>query len=63
MKTFNQDSYLLYFRKKLTTHDTVGAVALDKNGKMAIATSTGGIAAKCLGRVGDSPLIGKIWCS
>ena len=39
-------------------HDTVGAVAIDANGNVAYATSTGGISAKLNGRVGDSPLIG-----
>ena len=37
---------------------TVGAVARDKYGHLAAATSTGGIAGKRLGRIGDSPLIG-----
>lgn len=37
---------------------TVGAVALDKRGHVAAATSTGGITGKRPGRVGDSPLIG-----
>jgi len=39
-------------------HGTVGCVALDANGKIAVATSTGGIFNKLPGRVGDSPLIG-----
>lgn len=39
-------------------HGTVGAVALDKNGNLAAATSTGGMAGKRYGRVGDSPIIG-----
>lgn len=39
-------------------HDTVGAVAVDLHGNMAAGTSTGGITAKRVGRVGDSPLIG-----
>jgi len=38
--------------------DTVGAVALDKNGNVAAATSTGGFPLKIPGRIGDSPLIG-----
>lgn len=38
--------------------DTVGAVALDKKGDTAAATSTGGRALKLPGRIGDSPLIG-----
>jgi beta-aspartyl-peptidase (threonine type) len=37
---------------------TVGAVALDKNGNIAAATSTGGMTNKRFGRVGDSPIIG-----
>ena len=37
---------------------TVGAVALDKNGHLAAATSTGGTTAASVGRVGDSPIIG-----
>ena len=37
---------------------TVGAVALDKEGNLAAATSTGGMTGKPLGRVGDTPLIG-----
>jgi beta-aspartyl-peptidase (threonine type) len=39
-------------------HGTVGCVALDATGKIAAATSTGGIFNKLPGRVGDSPLIG-----
>ena len=37
---------------------TVGAVALDKGGNIAAATSTGGMTNKKFGRVGDSPIIG-----
>lgn len=37
---------------------TVGAVALDANGNLAAATSTGGMTNKMKGRIGDSPLIG-----
>lgn len=37
---------------------TVGAVALDKNGNLAAATSTGGLTNKMYGRVGDSPIVG-----
>jgi beta-aspartyl-peptidase (threonine type) len=39
-------------------HGTVGCVAFDTNGKLAVATSTGGIFNKLPGRVGDSPLLG-----
>lgn len=37
---------------------TVGAVAIDKDGKLAAATSTGGMTNKQFGRVGDVPIIG-----
>ncbi len=37
---------------------TIGAVARDRNGNLAAATSTGGIVNKRWGRVGDSPIIG-----
>jgi L-asparaginase / beta-aspartyl-peptidase len=37
---------------------TVGAVALDREGNLAAATSTGGLTNKRVGRVGDSPIIG-----
>lgn len=39
-------------------YGTVGAVALDKQGNLAAATSTGGITNKKYGRVGDSAIIG-----
>ena len=39
-------------------HGTVGAVAVDQNGNLAAATSTGGNTNKWPGRVGDSPIIG-----
>jgi len=38
--------------------DTVGAVAVDKDGELAAATSTGGVFLKMPGRVGDSPIAG-----
>ena len=40
------------------SHDTVGAVALDGQGNIAAATSTGGTLNKAPGRLGDSSLIG-----
>jgi beta-aspartyl-peptidase (threonine type) len=56
---------LLAWRKKQAaavdrTHlfGTVGAVALDQQGNLAAATSTGGMTGKRWGRVGDSPIIG-----
>jgi len=41
-----------------SAHGTVGCVAFDREGKLAVATSTGGIFNKLPGRVGDSPLLG-----
>lgn len=38
---------------------TVGAVAIDKDGNIAVATSTGGMTGKIVGRIGDTPLIGS----
>ncbi|CAN5325683.1 isoaspartyl peptidase/L-asparaginase [soil metagenome] len=38
---------------------TVGAVACDKNGFLAAATSTGGMTNKKFGRIGDTPIIGS----
>lgn len=43
---------------RFDSHDTVGAVALDAEGNLAAATSTGGTLNKTPGRVGDSSLIG-----
>ena len=40
-------------------YGTVGAVALDKRGNLAAATSTGGMVNKKYGRIGDSSLIGS----
>ena len=42
----------------INSHDTVGAVALDNQGNIAAATSTGGTFNKAPGRLGDSSLIG-----
>ncbi|MEM1088228.1 MAG: isoaspartyl peptidase/L-asparaginase [Pseudomonadota bacterium] len=40
-------------------HGTVGAVAMDTRGRLAAATSTGGLFGKRAGRVGDTPIIGS----
>jgi beta-aspartyl-peptidase (threonine type) len=39
-------------------HGTIGAVALDDQGRLAAGTSTGGRTAKWAGRIGDTPVIG-----
>ena len=44
--------------KAQRSHDTVGAVAIDRRGNLAAGTSTGGTLSKAPGRVGDSSLIG-----
>jgi beta-aspartyl-peptidase (threonine type) len=50
---------LAALRKNLKNyHGTVGAVALDQDGNLAAATSTGGYTGKLPGRIGDSPIIG-----
>src|SRR3954451_19693961 len=49
-------------RERLARHGdakgTVGAVALDSEGRWAAATSTGGVRGQRPGRVGDSPVVG-----
>ena len=45
-------------KKEDEKHGTVGAVALDIDGNLAAATSTGGMTFKSQGRIGDSPIIG-----
>lgn len=48
-------SQLEHWKRK---YGTVGAVALDQGGRLAAATSTGGMFDKLPGRIGDTPLIG-----
>lgn len=40
---------------KTGSHDTVGCIALDTSGRLAVGTSTGGLEGSPVGRVGDSP--------
>jgi beta-aspartyl-peptidase (threonine type) len=47
-----------WLRKRTPPAGTVGAVALDRHGHLAAATSTGGMTLKLPGRVGDSPIPG-----
>src|ERR1700736_1223445 len=47
-----------FFLSDRDSHGTVGAVALDRNGNLAAATSTGGKTGKLPGRIGDTPVIG-----
>jgi L-asparaginase / beta-aspartyl-peptidase len=55
--TFSGDATQDYDPRR-ASHDTVGAVALDSQGRIAAGTSTGGTLNKAPGRVGDSSLIG-----
>ncbi|MCE1189206.1 MAG: isoaspartyl peptidase/L-asparaginase [Ignavibacteria bacterium] len=55
---FTTPKQLEVFKKLKSRKGTVGAVALDRQGNLAAATSTGGLAGKMPGRVGDTPLIG-----
>jgi beta-aspartyl-peptidase (threonine type) len=56
---FTKKSYESYQRGKLEEKPgTVGCVALDCNGNLCAGTSTGGMANKKHGRIGDSPIIG-----
>jgi beta-aspartyl-peptidase (threonine type) len=57
-RTLPKLGQLIQTHPNLFETDTVGAVALDKQGDTAAATSTGGFALKFPGRIGDSPLIG-----
>lgn len=51
-------------REQALHHGTVGAVALDRDGRLASATSTGGLFGKAPGRVGDTPVLGAgTWAS
>ncbi|MGH3099181.1 MAG: isoaspartyl peptidase/L-asparaginase family protein [Streptosporangiales bacterium] len=49
---------LLRVQERGARHGTVGAVARDRDGGIAAATSTGGMTGQLVGRVGDTPLIG-----
>ncbi|NPA33442.1 MAG: isoaspartyl peptidase/L-asparaginase [Chlorobi bacterium] len=62
-----EERWKQYVKKFLSEHKkvveinslgTVGSVAVDKDGNVAAATSTGGLLFKHMGRIGDTPLIG-----
>lgn len=60
-KVFDDSKPASSIRQKENHDDkygTVGAVALDRNGNLAAATSTGGMTNKKFGRIGDAPIIG-----
>lgn len=51
-------NYYVTAQSGLAAMGTIGAAALDTSGKLAAATSTGGVSGKMPGRVGDAPIIG-----
>ena len=56
--THGNDLFAPEISDDILSHDTVGAVALDRDGNIAASTSTGGTLNKAPGRLGDSSLIG-----
>jgi L-asparaginase / beta-aspartyl-peptidase len=58
LSTGGNDLFAPTISHDLLSHDTVGAVALDRDGNIAASTSTGGTLNKAPGRLGDSSLIG-----
>ncbi len=54
----DRELVLRKFSPGAAPHGTVGAVARDRRGRVAAATSTGGTQDKAPGRVGDSPIVG-----
>src|SRR3954467_14278484 len=55
---FEDPQWFVVDRERHSEHGTVGAVALDAQGHLAAATSTGGVRGQLHGRVGDTPVIG-----
>jgi isoaspartyl peptidase/L-asparaginase-like protein (Ntn-hydrolase superfamily) len=56
------DFFLVHKKEDINAdgnHDTIGMVAIDKEGHISAACSTSGVAWKLTGRVGDSPMIGS----
>ncbi len=53
-----KSDYFPKLKKMAELYETVGVVAMDKNGIISVATSTGGISMHLPGRVGDTPIIG-----
>jgi isoaspartyl peptidase/L-asparaginase-like protein (Ntn-hydrolase superfamily) len=58
LKESNYDPAINWENKPNEYHDTIGLIGIDKNGDLAGACTTSGLAFKMHGRVGDSPIIG-----
>ena len=55
---FSRNLKLIRTKGQSLLGDTVGALAIDQNGDLAAADSTGGVSLKLPGRIGDSPILG-----
>ena len=55
---FSRTLRLMRSKRGVLFGDTVGALAIDQNGDLAAADSTGGVSLKLPGRIGDSPILG-----
>jgi beta-aspartyl-peptidase (threonine type) len=55
---FSRNLKLIRSKGRSILGDTVGALAIDQNGDLAAADSTGGVSLKLPGRIGDSPILG-----
>ena len=53
-----ESSYFVKLKEIVNLYGTIGVVAIDKNGLISAATSSGGITMRLPGRVGDTPVIG-----
>lgn len=57
-KQKRESTYFKNVDKSIELYGTIGAVAIDRSGSIAVATSSGGINLRAPGRVGDTPVIG-----
>ena len=58
LDNFSRNLKLIRSKGQTIFGDTVGALAIDQNGNLAAADSTGGVSLKLPGRIGDSPILG-----
>ncbi len=58
LRDFSRNLKLVRTKGPNVLGDTVGALAIDENGDLAAADSTGGVLLKLPGRIGDSPILG-----